>query len=206
MRPAKLDREQILAATVALIDEHGLEALSMRRLGQELGVEAMSLYRHTANKSQLLDGVHETILDSMVIPELCGDWQLDLRALAGAFYNVLQAHPKAISLFATRPATTPKTLRHVERILEVLTHAGFDLSSSIQAFQLVFTYVVGHAQYYQATMSQPETPDVRYHLLPREEFPLLSQLQPVLADSLARQEFTFGLDVMLLGLQAKLES
>src|ERR1041384_8488656 len=110
MKRRPLTREAILDAAVELLDHHGMEKLSMRRLGAALGVEAMSLYNHIPNKGALLDGIHQRILLSLETPGHTRSWQAYVRHQALALHRALLAHPHAISLFATRPAATPAAL------------------------------------------------------------------------------------------------
>src|SRR5262245_9190353 len=104
MRRKPLTRDTILDAAVELLDRHGMERLSMRRLGTALGVEAMSLYNHIPSKGALLDGIHERILLSLDAPAHARTWQAFARQQALALHRALLAHPNAIPLFATRPA------------------------------------------------------------------------------------------------------
>src|SRR5687767_13509300 len=95
-----LTRERVLAAAVRIVDREGLEALTMRRLGEALGVEAMSLYRHVPGRGALLDGIHETILSELPDPPRIADWMDAVLAQARAYREVLTAHPNALVLFA----------------------------------------------------------------------------------------------------------
>ncbi|MEO1268258.1 MAG: TetR/AcrR family transcriptional regulator C-terminal domain-containing protein, partial [Myxococcota bacterium] len=134
MKKGRLSRKKILAAAVQVMDRDGLKTLSMRRLGVELGVEAMSLYRYVANKSALLDGIFETILGELKAPVGSGDWRTDVRHTARQFRAVLEAHPNAVLLFATRPAVTPASLDFVEASLAILIDAGFSPHNAMTAF------------------------------------------------------------------------
>lgn len=183
-RGAGLSRERVLEAAVALVDEEGLDALTMRRLAEELGVEAMSLYRYVKNKDDLLDGLHATILAELVVPDLKGPWREVLRELARAFRRTLEAHPRAVLLFATRPAVAPGAVEHVERVLQLLVAAGFG-ADAVHAFQAGFTFVVGHTLWRLGSSADwlpPSRPGA--HGLD--------------------EEFEYGLDALLLGLEAKL--
>lgn len=145
-RKTPLDREAILDAALAILDRDGLEGLSMRKLGAEVGVEAMSLYNHVPNKDALLDGIHERILMALELPS-ARTWQALLRHQARALHRVLHAHPHAIPLFATRPAATPAAVAQLERYLHVLVKAGFPEATAISVIQLVAQLVVGHAMW-----------------------------------------------------------
>jgi AcrR family transcriptional regulator len=177
-RSPGLTRERVLEAAVSLVDREGLDALTMRRLAEVLGVEAMSLYRHVASKSDLLDGVHEMILGELVVPELKGPWRSVLRELARAFRRVLEAHPNAVLIFATRPAITPASVELVERVVAVLDRAGFG-RDAVHAFQAGVTFVIGQTLFRLGASGDAE---------------------PSIA---ADEEFEYGLDALLLGLEAK---
>ena len=204
MPPSKpLTRERVLTAAVRIVDKEGLEALTMRRLGQALGVEAMSLYRHVPGRAALLDGIHETILAELPQRELVGkNWVDAVRTQARDFRRVLIAHPSALVLFATRPAVTPASLRHVDTGLVLLRRAGFSMPDAVAAFQTIVTFVVGHALSTHAVVPKDEhsTPDYAN----AKDMKMLAEVASFLKDSDVEVEFEFGLDAILRGLQAKL--
>src|SRR4051812_32385650 len=105
-----LTRERVCAEALALVDEEGLEALSMRRLGARLGVEAMSLYRHVRDKADLLDALHAAVLGGLQAELHKGDWRELLNNLARALRKALLSHPHVVPLFATRPVRAPEAL------------------------------------------------------------------------------------------------
>jgi AcrR family transcriptional regulator len=175
-RAEPLTRDRVLEAALALLDRDGLDALSMRRLGEALGVEAMSLYNHVPNKAALLDGLHERILALVEPPPRTNDWQLYARHQARALHQTLCAHPGAITLFATRPARTPASLARFEQYLAMLVAAGFTPDHAVHVVQIVMAFVVGHAMW---TVSTTEPDD-------RDD---------------ASAELELGLDAFLRGLQ-----
>lgn len=195
-----LSRSRVLAGALALVDAEGLSALSMRRLGRELGVEAMSLYNHVRNKADLLDGVHEAVLDAVATPPRTSDWRRDARAFALAFRDALASHANAVPLFVSRPAVTPGSLRHMERGLAILIEAGFDAATALTAFQAIYTLVVGHAAFHfgaePISWSEP---------LDRAQMPILAGLGPVIDAHDPDSELELGLDAMLDGLAARLD-
>lgn len=200
----RLTRDLVLQAAVEVVDLEGLEALSMRRLGQELGVEAMSLYRYVPSKADLLDGVHEAILGEVVVPRPGRDWRHTVRAYARAFRAALVAHPNALSVFATRPAVTQSSLRHVEAGLTVLRSAGFSVDVAVCAFQVLVTFVVGHTLSSVASAREDGRPAPAYDDLDPIAFPSLREAAAALDAPSAEQEFELGLDVLLVGLASKL--
>src|SRR5687768_13119695 len=163
MAPKKpLTRERVLAAAVRIVDKEGLEALTMRRLGHALGVEAMSLYRHVPGRAALLDGIHETILGELPDPPRIANWIDAIRTQARAFRAVLTAHPNALVLFATRPAVTPPSLRHVDHGLSILRRAGFSIREAMSAFQTIVTFIVGHVLSTHAVVQEEERSTPKY--------------------------------------------
>src|SRR5262252_10334550 len=108
-RRRPLTRERVLAKAIAVADKNGIEALSMRRLGQALGVEAMSLYKHVANKDAILDGLLERVLAEVQLPQPGGDWEAELRRAAIALRDALARHPWACGLVMA-PASWPNAL------------------------------------------------------------------------------------------------
>lgn len=201
MARAKLSRERILSAALAIVDEEGLGALSMRHLGRALSVEAMSLYRHFRNKADLLDGLHEAVLARIEVPARTGDWRADAKAEALAFKAALVAHRGAIEVFVTRAAVTEASLAHLERGLALLVDAGFEPVVALRAFQSLYTFVVGHCAFHYGLVDEDERA-VDYAALPLERFPNLFALDAEDYDPDA--ELELGLDAMLDGLAARL--
>ena len=200
-----LSRERVLAAALALVDREGLDALSMRRLGAELGVEAMSLYNHVPSKAALLDGVHEAILGEMPAPRRGRDFIETLRGMARAFRRVLLAHPQALPIFGARPAVTEASLRHVETALAVLRGAGLSAQDSVSAFQVMVTFVVGHTLSEVGPLLSGEPAEPRYAALSAEDFPNLTAVLEELEGHDAETEFEMGLDLFFTGLRARVE-
>jgi TetR/AcrR family transcriptional regulator, tetracycline repressor protein len=192
MRRNPLTRDAILEAAVELLDRHGMERLSMRRLGAALGVEAMSLYNHIPSKSALLDGIHERILLSLDPPAHASTWQAYARHQALALHRALLAHPNAIPLFATRPAATPAAIERLDRYLEVLLGAGFSPLEALSIFQLFAQLVVGHAMW---------TTGTEIALIDESAPPHVKQLEPLLENWNADRELELGIDALLHGFE-----
>jgi TetR/AcrR family tetracycline transcriptional repressor len=194
----KLSRQRILSAALQLVDEQGIEALSMRRLGMKLSVEAMSLYRHVDSKEALLDGLHETVLSAMVIPPPSDDWCDDMRCLARSLRRALALHPRALPLFATRGAVSAGSLRYVEAALTVVVHAGFRDGDALSVLGVVVAYVVGQAMSHHGKTADGAV--VRYDELDAGKFPHLVALAPALARHQIDDEFELGLEALVAGL------
>lgn len=143
-RRAPLTRERVVGAAVDVADRDGLGALTMRRLGSELGVEAMSIYKHVANKEEILDGMVELVIGEIEIPHGEGDWRQAMRRRAISARQVLSRHPWAIGLLETRGAMGPTAKRYVDAILGTLRSAGFSIENAAHAFWLLDSYVYGH--------------------------------------------------------------
>ena len=116
-RRAPLTRERVLKAAIDLADRGGLEALSMRRLGQDLGVDAMALYRHVRDKDDLLDGVVEGVVGEIERPAPSGDWKVDLRGHVMAARRVMLRHPWAPRVLEERGTAGPAALAHINAVL-----------------------------------------------------------------------------------------
>lgn len=144
---AGLTREQILDAAIAFVDEHGLAALSTRKLGATLGVEGMTLYHYVPSKAALLDGMVERMLDqsltrSSIAPDM--RWPDAVRAMAEAFHATLLEHPAMLPLIATRPVASPAALRILEDGLALLRAQGVPLGRAMDILNAVMMFVVGH--------------------------------------------------------------
>jgi AcrR family transcriptional regulator len=202
-----LTRERILRTALTLVDREGLAAISMRRIGEELGVEAMSLYNHVANKAAILDGLFEVVLAELPPPRRASDWQKALRERARSLRSVLSAHPNALPLFVTRPAVTPGAIAHVESVLELLVSAGFSLEKALMTLQVLMAFVVGHTLS-TITVQEPAQ-DAKDHSVPAyeqlsaEEFPRVREMARLLPNHSIEKEFEFGLDSMLAGIAVR---
>lgn len=201
-----LSRERVLRAAIALADQDGLAALSMRNLGQALGVEAMSLYKHVASKDDVLAGMVDLVAGEIEVPTPGGDWQATMRRRAVSAHGVLMRHPWATMLFVSRANIGPAMLRYVDATISCLRQAGFSYPLADHAWNALDSYVYGFtlqklnfpfapAEY--AAMAQSFI-----HMIPPEQFPGLNGMsQEVIAgrhDGL--HELAFGLDLLLDGL------
>jgi len=144
-RREPLSRDQVLRAAVALADQGGIGALSMRKLGQVLGVEAMSLYNHVANKSDLLDGMIDIVFSEIGLPAGDSGWKQAMRQRAISAREVLARHRWAIGLMESRRSPGPATLRHHDAVLGCLRQAGFPVDLTAHAYSLLDSYIYGFA-------------------------------------------------------------
>lgn len=143
--PTPLNKERVLRQALALADNEGIDALSMRRLGRELDAGAMSLYHYVGNKEELLDGMVDLVFAEIHLPESRGDWQAAMRARAVSAREVLARHPWAITLMESRTTPGPANLRHREAVTASLRKAGFSIPMATHANWLLDSYIYGFA-------------------------------------------------------------
>lgn len=143
-RPARVSRAQILEAALTLVDEQGLEALTMRRLGAALGVDPMTIYHHVPDKAALFDGLVERVFTEIQLPPPAGAWEDDLRAIAQAARTAFLAHPQLVPLIGTRPPVTEAAFALVEAVTAILLEAGFEAQRAADAFDCLGRLVIGH--------------------------------------------------------------
>jgi AcrR family transcriptional regulator len=197
-----LTKERVLQAAVEVADREGLGALTMRRLGAELGVEAMSLYKHVADKEEILDGILDVVVGEIEIPDEGNDWKETMRRRAASARAVLSRHSWAIGLLEGR-GSGRGALRYLDAILGSLRAAGFSVEDAARAFWLLDSYVYGHVvQETSVPSSVPETTnDPAGSGL--DEFPHVVEVREhaqVHGYSLD-DEFEFGLELILDGLE-----
>lgn len=212
-RHGRLSRERVLASALELVDREGLSALSMRRLGTELGVEAMALYRYAAGKDALLDGLVEALyleLEDRLAPGsgAGGDWRAGLHRIALATYEVCLAHPQVVPLLATRMLAVPlarrplAVLREHERVLVLLSESGLDEEHIAAAFRDFTAWVLGYVSVeLRAMVDNPEETDPAFrlglHRMPSQELPRLREAAPALAEHRGPEGLAAGLDALL---------
>lgn len=210
-RRPRLSREGIFAAALRVVDEHGLDALTMRRLGKELDRDPMSLYRHAIDRAALLDGVAEFVLDRLVIPNSGGGWRAQLRRTANDFRDLCLEHPNVVPLLVTRPPATPLglrpigTLRPLEQLLAVLIDAGFTAVVALRIYRAYFALLYGYVlNELRETVTDPEESKVLLRLglcrLPPADFLHIRGLETELSHYEGAAELELGLDILLSGL------
>jgi AcrR family transcriptional regulator len=211
----RLSRELVLSAALTLVDAEGLDALTMRRLGQELGRDPMSLYRYAENRAALLDGVSELVLNELAIFPNDPDWQAQLRRIAHDLRHLALRHPNVVPLLVTRPLSTPLglrplgTLRPLEQILSLLIDAGFSPADALHVYRAYYGYLYGHIlNELQEFIVDPDENEallrLGLHRLPPKDFPRLRALAPVLANYDGAAELDEGITILLTGLAARL--
>jgi AcrR family transcriptional regulator len=206
---ARLSREQVAAAALELLDRHGLEALSMRRLADELGVGTMTLYGYFRSKDELLDAVIDAAVADREPFVFEGPWQEQIRRLMQRSRRRLSRHPALVKVRADRPVLRPEALRFAETGLTILRGAGFDRSDAARSFRLLFTYVFGYVSFSPDETAEEARRESRAAsaVLPPDEYPTLRDTSEELAEAMAGQEtFDFGLDRIIDGLDARLRA
>jgi AcrR family transcriptional regulator len=204
-----LSRERVLRAALALADVEGIGSLTMRRLGQELGVEAMSLYNHVADKGDLLDGIVDLVFGEIAVPSDQADWKAAMRLRAISAHEALLRHPWASNLMQSRTKPGPATLRHHDSVIGTLREAGFTVEMAAHAFSVIDSYIYGFAQQqqnltYNTSEEAAEVAENVLRQLPADEYPHLAEM--IIEHAMTpgydyAHEFEFGLDLILAGLQ-----
>ena len=205
----RLNRDQVLSTAIALADDAGIEMLTMRRLGEELGVEAMSLYNHVANKEDLLNAMVDAVFNEIELPSHNDDWKTAIRKRSVSFRATLSRHPWATGLKDSGTNPGPATLRHHDRVIGTLRNAGFSIAMAAHAFSAVDSYIYGFAMQEKSLPfhTEEETAAMAHIMLaqlPASEYPYLAELT---ADHVLQpgysygDEFPLGLDLILDGLE-----
>jgi AcrR family transcriptional regulator len=208
-RRAPLTRDRVLRAAISLADEDGIESLTMRRLGEELAVGPMALYRHVRNKEDLVDGVIDLVFVEIGLPSIGADWRQAMRQRAISVRGVLSRHRWAIGLMESRRNPGPANLRHHDAVIGCLRAAGFDIAMAAHAYSLLDSYIYGFAatQMNLPFVTPHEVAEVAQSMLrpfPVNEYPNLTEM---LTDHVMKpgydygDEFEYGLDVILAGLE-----
>jgi AcrR family transcriptional regulator len=206
---SRLSRERVLRAAIDQADALGLEALSMRKLADILEVAPMALYRHVANRDDLIDGMVDIVFSQVVVPSSGTDWKTAMRRRAISLRDVLSRHRWAIGLMESRRNPGPANLRHHDAVLGSLRAGGFDIVGAAHAYSLLDSYIYGFAL---TKMNLPfetaeEIGEVAQEML--EPFPLNAypNLLEILTEHVMKpgydygDEFAYGLDAILDGLE-----
>jgi AcrR family transcriptional regulator len=208
---SQLNRDLVLRTAVEYADRHGLEALSMRKLADELGAGAMSLYHYVPNKTDLIDGMVDLVFAEIELPALDVDWRTAMRRRAVSTREALNRHRWAVGHMEGRSTHGPANLRLHDAVLGCLRAAGFSVEMTVHAYSVQDAYIYGFAL--QETDMTPETPEdfaavaaqqMEDYAAMLAEFPNLVE---VVGGYVAKSgydyatEFLFGLDLILDGLE-----
>ena len=205
-----LTRERIIEKAVAYADDHGVESMSMRKLGAELGVEAMALYNHVDNKDDIYDGMIDFVFSSIELPDENLTWQDSVRAIGANGMAEFTKHGWVVSLLMTRGNFGPGSLRFMDHVLGILAEAGFSREDAHHAWQMLASHTMGYA-FQQATgpssKYERDTDELEAQLASlKDPFPNVAALAPQLARCEFGSEYSFGLEIMIDGLAARLPS
>lgn len=199
-----LTRDRVASTALSLIDDAGLDALSMRKLGSALGVEAMSLYNHVANKDDLLNAVSDLIYAEIFkaygTPK--GDWREKARRLAASYVHAVEVHPEALTLLIDRPGVTPGQIQLMDRVVSIFDGVADDLRAPALAFSAVSAYVVGTLiQERSAARTAADDPGTVDEL--SEGFEGAGSFHAALRTMSVAERFDEGLEALLDGLEAR---
>ena len=207
----RLSRALIVRTALLLMDNEGLESVSMRRVGRELGVEAMSLYNHVRDKEDLLDAITEAVLGEFHWEPNTDDWVEQGREAAREWRRLMKSHPNVIRLMIERkhPLASADALRPTEIALDILRRAGLSERDTVHAFRAIGGYIFGVVMMESGNLA-PGRPDETGEMTPAElmraippDFPCLAQMLPWLMGCDDDATFELGLDLLLEGIRAK---
>ncbi|MEU4324627.1 TetR/AcrR family transcriptional regulator [Nonomuraea dietziae] len=202
-----LSTERVLRAALELADSGGTDALTMRGLGQELGVEAMSLYKHVANKDAILDGIVDLVVGEIALPSPGDDWKQAMRRRGISAHEVLLRHPWACRLLMSRPNVGPAMLRYVDSTVGTLRQAGFSIELADHAWNAMDSHVYGFTlqklTFPFEPQQYPEKAGTYLPQLPPGRYPYLTEMALYVMEGHydGVHAFTFGLDLILDSLE-----
>lgn len=201
-----LTYDRIIRTAIELIEREGEQALSMRRVGGELGVAAMSLYNHVSGKEAILDGVADRILAGLELeadPE--ADWRDQIRALAHAFRRIAHEHPRSMSVVLSRPAVWTSSLPVIERMLTIAELAGLERRTAVRVMRLFMSYVMGTLMREEGmanTLRHIAQDEARAaELVDPAAFPHVVQSACELLSSDFDADFDFGLELLIAAIE-----
>jgi len=203
----RLSRERILDAAMALVDRDGLNALSMRKLAQALGVKAMSLYNHVTNKDDIIDSLVDQVVSEIELPSLTDDWQTAMRRRAISAHAVLLRHPWAAIALMSRVNVGPAMLRYIDTTLGCLVEAGFSYEMADRIWNAIDSHIYGFTlQELNFPLEAEQYSDVAASFvsnIPADQYPYMNQLTHLVMDGQYNglHDFEFGLDLILNDLE-----
>jgi AcrR family transcriptional regulator len=202
-----LDRDQIVAVALRVVDAEGVEALSLRRLAQELGITAMSIYWHVRDKAELLELVGQAVLAEIEVPSARGDWREQLADVHRSMLAGVLRHPNTVDVVIGRARFGAGGLTLFERILSILLHAGLTPEAAFDAYMSLYEFTIG---FMEVSSRTPEFREIQrqglmYMLsLPVERFPSIRTVAPVIGRRSLEEQFEIGLAIEIEGIAARL--
>jgi AcrR family transcriptional regulator len=205
-RRRTLNRDQVLDAAIRLVDAEGIGALTMRRLGSDLGVKAMALYNHVDNKDDLLDAILDRAAEEIDVPDSAAEWRDHARRRAISAHTVLLRHPWLAPVWTSRISLGPARMRYMDSALRALDGAGFSPGLLDRTYHAIENHIIGHAM--QALGFPLDAAEMQkrgqefLRSFPEEEYPALAaHVRHHLEHVDEGDEFEFGLDLLLDGLE-----
>jgi AcrR family transcriptional regulator len=204
--PTPLSRERILQAALRMADEGGIESLSMRKLAQKLGVQAMSLYNHVANKDDLLDGIVDRVVSEIEVPDFSLDWKTAMRRRAISAHEVLLRHPWATMPLVSRINVGPAMLGYINATLGCLFEAGFSLEMADHIWNAIDSHIYGFTlqelNFPVEAESYSEAAKIGLPLISADLYPYMNTLTHAVIEKRydGIYDFEFGLELLLNGL------
>lgn len=202
-----LSRERVLQAAIVLADRTSLEALSMRKLAEALGVKAMSLYNHVSNRDDLLNGMVDLVVSEIELPEIQPNWQEAMRRRALSAHGMLLQHPWATLLLVSRVNVGPAMLRYINATLGCLVEAGFSLEMADHAWNAMDSHIYGFTlqelNFPFDAEDYSEAAEAYVAMIPAEQYPYMNQLthRVISGDYDGVHDFEMGLGLILSGLE-----
>ncbi len=203
-----LSRNQVLAAAAEIADERGIGAVTMREVASRLGVEAMSLYNHVANKDDILDGMVDLVIEHVELPSDVIGWREAMRRRAVSAHEVFGRHPWVPQLLDSRETSGPSRMLYLDWVLGTLVTAGFPLEDAARAFSLLDSYIYGFGiQQFNMSADTDASPEKMAQAIlasiPVEKYPYLYRMASHAMQSGydAEADFNFGLELILDGLE-----
>ena len=203
-----LNRDRVLAAAVGIADEQGVGAVTMRAVASKLGVEAMSLYNHVANKDDILDGMVDLVVEEIDLPQDVDFWRAAMRRRAVSAHEVFGRHPWVPLLLDSRESSGPASLRYFDWVLGTLIRAGFSIDDASRVFSLLDSYIYGFGiQQINFSADSDDSPEERaaavLAYVPAEQYPYLHRMamHAMQTGYDAEADFEFGLGIILDGLE-----
>jgi TetR/AcrR family transcriptional regulator, tetracycline repressor protein len=199
-RQPKLNRELIIMTAFSLLDDNGMEKLSMRNIAKRLNVKAMSLYNYVENKEKLLNGIVEVSICEVKIPQPSSNWESDLRNAALSFYEMLLQHPNLLPVISTHSPLTEKGIGQVEKLFLILKVVNITGLEAFSLIHIIIAYVIGYAAI-SITDKQPFVAIKKEMDL--KKYPSILDASLELNKRNYKEEFLYGFDLILDGLSKK---
>ena len=202
-----LSRERVIEAAVAFADEHGVEGMSMRKLGSELGVEAMSLYNHVEDKGDLMDAMIDHVFTTIPLPSGHLDWKDQIRLIGQGAMDRFGKHPWVVALLMQRGNFGDGALEFMNHVVGIFFEAGFEEEDVHHAWQMLASHTMGYA--FQSSTG-PSVQEKEYSELQErmpvliDRFPYVARLAPLLMECAWDSEYMFGLEIVIDGLESRL--